>query len=181
MGWSGCYCGACLVTSDFEWKWIGFPTRGNRFINLFAINNVGEVFHIGLFTVTYRKCTKSQYKVADASLLYGATRFQSLVASGDHLAFLLTLIILATWPGALPLWGQILSPSFLDKLPVSRLMWHWCHFQYHHGFGSICLKLLWSDPAALLDDTYSAIFGPDYVVMAKVLIIQLICTAEDYT
>ena len=53
------------------------------------------MFYVGLFAVTYRKCTKSQYKVADASLLYGATRFQSLVAVGDHLTFLLPLIILA--------------------------------------------------------------------------------------
>ena len=75
------------------------------------------MFYVGLFAVTYRKCTKSQYKVADASLLYGATRFQSLVAVGDHLTFLLPLIIL---PGTLSHWGQVLSSS-LDKLPVSRL------------------------------------------------------------
>ena len=155
MGWSGCYCGACLVTSDFEWKWIGFPTRGNSFIKLFAINNVGEVFHIGLFTVTYRKCTKSQYKVADASLLYGATRFQSLVAVGDHLTFLLPLIIL---PGTLSHWGQVLSSS-LDKLPVSRLNWHRYHFRYHLDFGLTLPQLLRSGSVALLDGTHCAISG----------------------
>ena len=48
---------------------------------------------IDFYASTSTKCTKSQYKVTDDTLLYGATKFQSLVPSGNLPAFLLTLII----------------------------------------------------------------------------------------
>ena len=48
---------------------------------------------VDFYASTSTKCTKSQYKVTDATLLYGATKFQSLVPSGNLPAFLLTLII----------------------------------------------------------------------------------------
>ena len=48
---------------------------------------------IDFYASTSTKCTKSQYKVTDDTLLYGATKFQSLVPSGNLAAFLLTLII----------------------------------------------------------------------------------------
>ena len=172
-GWSGWYCGACLVTSDFEEMRSGFPARGKDLLISCSFTIFSEKFYIGLcaFTTTNGQNLNMKLLVPPSCTVRQNFNHWWLLEITWRFCWLLSFL-----PGALPLWGQILSPSFLDKLPVSRLMWHWCHFQYHHKFGSICLKLLWSDPAALLDGTHSAILEPNYAIMAKVLIIN-----ESYT
>ena len=158
-----------ILWSLFDYKrfWIKakwFSSQREGFINLFAVYNFDEMFYIGLFAFTYKNAQNLNIKLLVPPSCTERQDFNHWWLPEITWSFCWLLSFL---PGALSRWGQVLSPLYLDRMPVSRLMWHWHHFWYHLEIGLTLLQLLWSGLMILLDETHGAISGPNMQLWQK--------------
>ena len=137
-------------------KW--FSSQRERFINLLQFYNFSEKFYKGLcaFTTTNGQNLNMKLLVPPSCTVRQNFNHWWLLEITWRFCWFSSFL-----PGTLSRWGQVLSPSYLDRMPVSRLMWHRHHSWYHLEIGLTLLQLLWPDLMALLDGTHGAIFEPN--------------------